>query len=85
MDLCHPLLSRYPHRELEIHFARLRDAGFGALCSDHCEAVEALRAFRACNDPLDERIRDFEALLAELEAKITDRLDRLAPRVPRTD
>ena len=76
------LAERFPQHELAIHRLHGRSAEFRAICGDHEMALAALRRWEAAG--VDERIREYRELVAEIEAEIGDLLDREAGRGPRT-
>ena len=69
------VLERFPDHWSALSRLLRTDPDFRALCEDHGEAVAALARWRAMSgDQYATEIREFEALIAELEEEVLARL-----------
>ena len=70
------LIERFPRHELAIHRLYSRDAAFRAICGDHEMALAALHRWVAAG--VDDRVREYRELVAEIETEIGALLERSA-------
>ncbi len=70
------VLARFPQQRRLIFCLLGRCNTFRALCNDYAAAIEALRYWRQSEAPqAAERIREYQQVIAELEAEIRHHLE----------
>lgn len=75
MALPSTLIARWPDREFEIRRLFKSDEEFQTVALDLEEAMEALARWRRIAVETDPRVREFEAMVRDLEEEALRRLD----------
>ena len=74
------ILERFPDKRHLLSHRMATDHEFYALCQDHEICVEALKHWATSDKPeATDRLREYRALVRELEAEIMDDLKSSAP------
>jgi hypothetical protein len=69
------LVGRFPRHELAIHRLYAHNSEFKAICTDHEEAVAALRHWERTCGASDPRVLEYRQLVRELELEIAAIID----------
>lgn len=80
-DKAHHIRKRFPDKTHTIDLLMAQDPEFRAICEDYDACINALRYWIKSKEPEAEiRVKEYRALVRELQEEITQALVALKPR-----